>query len=190
MNCLEKRILKNGIVKNANVLKVDSFLNHQIDIKLLQEMALEWQYRFKDIEINKILTIESSGIAISAIVASVFNVPLVYAKKEKSQTIEDDFYKASVFSFTHNVENNIIVKRDYLSEDDNILIIDDFLANGCALEGSIEICNQANANIKGIGIAIEKGFQDGGRKIRNIGYRLESLAIIEKMSDKEIIFRK
>ena len=181
MNCLEERILKDGIVKEGNVLKVDSFLNHQMDIELFNEMAKEWKKRFEGKNINKILTIEASGIGIACIVAQHFNVPVVFAKKSKSINIEGEMYVAEVESFTHKTKNQVIVAKKFLSEEDHVLIIDDFLANGCALQGLISIAQLAGASIEGIGIAIEKGFQPGGRIIRNLGYQLESLAIVESM---------
>lgn len=191
MNFLEQRILKDGVVKEGNVLKVDSFLNHQMDITLFEEMAEEFQRRFKDKNINKILTIESSGIGIAAIVARQFGVPILFAKKSKSINIDGDMYTAEVESFTHKCKNQVIVSKKFLSEDDRVLIIDDFLANGCALQGLIQIVIQSGATVEGIGIAVEKGFQAGGRTIRNLGYQLESLAIVESMdaSTGEIVFR-
>lgn len=192
MNFLEERIQNEGIVKEGNVLKVDSFLNHQLDIGLFRQMGEEWKRRFADVKIDKILTIEASGIAIASIVAQYFDVPVVFAKKSKSINIEGDMYVAEVESFTHKVKNQIIVSQKFLSAGENILIIDDFLANGCALQGLISIVSQANATVAGIGIAIEKGFQNGGVTIRNLGYRLESLTIIESMDAKtgKITFRK
>lgn len=181
MNCLEERILKDGVVKEGNVLKVDSFLNHQMDIELFNEMAKEWKKRFEGKNINKILTIEASGIGIACIVAQHFNVPVVFAKKSKSINIEGEMYVAEVESFTHKTKNQVIVAKKFLNEEDRVLIIDDFLANGCALQGLISIVQSAGATVEGIGIAIEKGFQSGGRIIRNFGYQLESLAIVESM---------
>ncbi len=192
MNFLEERILKDGIIKSGNVLKVDSFLNHQMDVNLLDEIGREFHNRFKDEKITKILTIEASGIAIAYPVAREFNVPLVFAKKAKSVNIDGDVFVAEVESFTHKNKNQVIVSKKYLSPSDNVLIIDDFLANGCALQGLISIVESAGANVAGLGIAIEKGFQIGGRVIRNLGYRLESLAIVDAMDDKEgtITFRE
>lgn len=181
MNFLEERILKDGIVKPDNVLKVDSFLNHQMDIDLIDQMGAEFKRRFADKHINKILTIEASGIGIACIVARHFNVPVVFAKKAKSINLDGDVYTAEVESFTHKNKNTVLVSKKYLSPNDHILIIDDFLANGCALQGLIGIIQQAGATIEGIGIAIEKGFQMGGRTIRNLGYQLESLAIVDGM---------
>ncbi len=184
MNFLEQRILKDGVVKEGNVLKVDSFLNHQMDIGLLDEMGAEFKRRFADREITKILTIEASGIGIACVAAMHFGVPVVFAKKAKSINIDGDLYVAEVESFTHRTVNKVIVSKKFINEGDKVLIIDDFLANGCALQGLISICKTAGAEVAGIGIAIEKGFQAGGRIIRNLGYRLESLAIVESMDDK------
>ena len=185
MNCLEERILKDGIVKEGNVLKVDSFLNHQMDIALFSEMGKEWKRRFADKDINKILTIEASGIGIACVVAMEFGVPVVFAKKSKSINLEGEMYTAEVESFTHKNKNQVIVSKKFLNEDDRVLIIDDFLANGCALQGLIQIVKQAGAQVEGIGIAIEKGFQSGGRIIRNLGYQLESLAIVDGMNHED-----
>ena len=181
MNFLEERILKDGIVKPGNVLKVDSFLNHQMDVRLLDEIGREFKRRFADEKITKVLTIESSGIAIAVPVAREFDVPMVFAKKSKSINIEGDMYVAEVDSFTHKKTNTVIVAKKFLSPEDRVLIIDDFLANGCALQGLISIVEDAEAKVVGCGIAIENGFQDGGHRIRNLGYRLESLAILESM---------
>jgi xanthine phosphoribosyltransferase len=185
MNCIEERILKDGIVKEGNVLKVDSFLNHQMDIALFSEMGKEWKRRFADKEINKILTIEASGIGIAAVVAMEFGVPVVFAKKSKSINLEGEMYTAEVESFTHKNKNQVIVSKKFLNENDHVLIIDDFLANGCALQGLIQIVQQAGATVEGIGIAIEKGFQTGGQIIRNLGYHLESLAIVDGMNAED-----
>lgn len=184
MNCLEEKILKDGIVKEGNVLKVDGFLNHQMDIELFNEMGKEWKRRFAGKEITKILTIEASGIGIACIVAQHFGVPVVFAKKSKSINLDGDVYTAEVESFTHKNKNQVIVSKKFLSEDDHVLLIDDFLANGCALQGLIQIVQSSGAAIEGIGIAIEKGFQAGGRMIRNLGFQLESLAIVEDMDWK------
>lgn len=173
--------MKDGIVKEGNVLKVDSFLNHQMDITLFDEMGAEFKKRFEGKNINKILTVEASGIGIACVVAMHFNVPVVFAKKSKSINIDGDMYIAEVESFTHKCKNQVIVSKKFLNEDDHVLIIDDFLANGCALQGLISIVNQAGATVEGIGIAIEKGFQVGGQIIRNLGYQLESLAIVDSM---------
>ena len=181
MNFLEERIIKDGIVKEGNVLKVDSFLNHQMDIKLFDMMGAEFKKRFAGEKITKILTIEASGIGIACVAAQHFNVPVVFAKKSKSINLEGEMYTAEVESFTHGNKNQIIVSKKFLSEDDKVLIIDDFLANGCALQGLIKIVDDAGASVAGIGIAIEKGFQPGGKIIRNLGYHLESLAIVDDM---------
>lgn len=192
MNCLEEKILKEGIVKEGNVLKVDGFLNHQMDIELFNEMGKEWKRRFEGKKITKILTIEASGIGIACIAAQHFNVPVVFAKKTQSINLEGEMYIAEVESFTHKNKNQVIVAKKFLSEEDHVLIIDDFLANGCALLGLLQIVNASGANVAGIGIAIEKGFQAGGSIIRNLGYQLESLAIVEKMDaeSKIICFRE
>ena len=181
MNFLEARIVRNGIVKEGNVLKVDSFLNHQMDIALLDQMGEEFHRRFAHKPITKVLTIEASGIAIACSVARCFGVPMVFAKKSKSINIDGDMYVAEVESFTHKKTNQVIVSKKFLSPDDHVLIVDDFLANGCALQGLISIVESAEATVEGCGIAIEKGFQDGGWRIRNLGYQVESLAIIESM---------
>ena len=181
MKLLEERIRKDGTVKAGNVLKVDSFLNHQMDIRLFDEMGAEFKRRFADASINKILTIEASGIGIACIAARHFDVPVVFAKKSKSINIDGDMYVAEVESFTHKCKNQVIVSRKFLGPEDHVLIIDDFLANGCALQGLISIVTEAGGTVEGIGIAIEKGFQNGGRIIRNLGYHLESLAIVDSM---------
>ena len=181
MNFLEERILKDGLVKEGNVLKVDSFLNHQMDVELLNEIGAEFKRRFEGLEITKILTIEASGIGIACFAAKHFGVPMVFAKKSKSVNIDGDVLVAEVESFTHKNKNNVIVSKRFLNENDKVLIIDDFLANGCALQGLISITESAGATVAGIGIAIEKGFQIGGRVIRNLGYKLESLEIVDAM---------
>ncbi len=192
MNCLEARIVKDGIVKEGNVLKVDSFLNHQMDTELFNEMGKEWKKRFAGKTITKILTIEASGIGIACIAAQHFGVPVVFAKKAKSINLDGDVFAAEVESFTHKNKNQVIVSKKFLNENDRVLIIDDFLANGCALLGLIQIVQAAGATVEGIGIAVEKGFQPGGRIIRNLGYQLESLAIVESMDWQtgEINFRE
>ena len=181
MNFLEKRIMQDGVVKPGHVLKVDSFLNHQMDVALLDEIAAEFKRRFEGLPINKILTIESSGIAIAVAVARAFGVPMVFAKKSKSVNIDGDTYVAEVESYTHKNTNRVIVSKKFLGREDHVLIVDDFLANGCALQGLISIVEDAEATVEGCGIVIEKGFQEGGHRIRNLGYRLESLAIVDKM---------
>ena len=192
MNFLEERILKDGIVKEGNVLKVDSFLNHQMDVELIEEIGRELYRRFADKGITKVLTIEASGIAIAYAAARHFGVPMVFAKKAKSINIDGDVYTSEVESFTHKNKNKVMVSKKFLSEDDRVLIVDDFLANGCALQGLISITEAAGATVAGIGIAIEKGFQYGGRSIRNLGYHLESLAIVEAMDSetKNVVFRE
>ena len=181
MNFLEERILSDGIVKEGNVLKVDSFLNHQMDIGLFDQMGAEFKRRFADTPVTKILTIEASGIGIACLAARHFQVPVIFAKKSKSINLEGDMYVAEVESFTHKCKNNVIVAQKFLNPQDHILIIDDFLANGCALQGLIQIVQMAGAVVSGIGIAVEKGFQPGGQIIRNLGFQLESLAIVESM---------
>ena len=192
MNFLEERIQKDGVVKEGNVLKVDSFLNHQMDIELFEKMGEEWKRRFAGKPINKVVTIEASGIGIACIVAKYFGTPVVFAKKSKSINIDGDMYVAEVESFTHKCKNQVIVSKKFLSPDDHVLIIDDFLANGCALQGLISIVNSAGATVEGIGVAIEKGFQIGGKTIRNLGYQLESLAIVDAMDAEtgSITFRE
>ena len=192
MNFLEERILKDGKVKPNNVLKVDSFLNHQMDISLMEEIGREFHRRFGDKKITKVLTIEASGIGIACFVAKEFGVPMVFAKKSHSINIDSEVYIAEVESFTHKNINNIIVSKNFLNQDDHILIIDDFLANGCALQGLMAISKAAGATVEGIGIVIEKGFQIGGQIIRNLGIQLESLAIIDAMDaeTKTITFRE
>ena len=181
MNFLEERIVKDGKVKPGNVLKVDSFLNHQMDISLMEEIGREFHRRFENKTVTKVLTIEASGIGIACFVAKEFGVPMVFAKKSHSINIDSEVYVAEVESFTHKNKNNVIVSKQFLNPDDHILIIDDFLANGCALQGLIAIAKSAGATVEGIGIVIEKGFQIGGQIIRNLGVQLESLAIIDAM---------
>lgn len=192
MNFLEERIMKDGIVKSSNVLKVDSFLNHQMDIQLIEEIAREFKRRFADKPVTKVMTIEASGIGIAAFVAKEFGVPLVFAKKSKSINIDGDVFVAEVESFTHRNKNNVIVSKRFLHEGEHVLIIDDFMANGCAMQGLISIVESAGATVEGCGIVIEKGFQIGGRVIRNLGYHIESLAIIDAMDPETgvITFRE
>lgn len=191
MKLLEDRIRKDGVVRPGNILKVDSFLNHQMDIPLFCELGREWQKRFKDENITKILTIEASGIGIACIVAQYFHVPVVFAKKTQTKNIAGEVYTSQVESFTHGRVYDIIVSKQFLSPDDRILIIDDFLANGKALEGLISLINDAGATLVGAGVAVEKGFQRGGDVIRGMGVHLESLAIVESMDPEtgEIVFR-
>ena len=191
MKLLEERIRKDGTVKAGNVLKVDSFLNHQMDIDLFNEMGKEWARLFADCPITKILTVEASGIGIACVAAQHFHVPVVFAKKSQSVNIDGEVYSTKIESFTHKRVYDVIVSKKFLHPEDHILIIDDFLANGCALEGLIDIVNKAGASVEGVGIAVEKGFQKGGDLIRSKGIRVESLAIVESMDDKtgEITFR-
>ena len=191
MNFLEERIARDGAVKPGNVLKVDSFLNHQLDIALLEQIGEEFKRRFSDVPVTKVLTIEASGIAMAYPVAKAFGVPLVFAKKAQSVNLDGEMYVAEVDSFTHKRRNMVIVSKKYLSSTDHVLIIDDVLANGCARQGLISIVEGAEATVEGCGIVIEKGFQEGGQRIRNLGYRLESLAIVDAMDAEtgEITFR-
>ncbi|MEI3588987.1 MAG: xanthine phosphoribosyltransferase [Lachnospiraceae bacterium] len=184
MKLLEERIRKDGTVKAGNVLKVDSFLNHQMDIDLFNEMGKEWARLFADRKITKILTVEASGIGIACVAAQHFHVPVVFAKKSQSVNIDGEVYSTKIESFTHKRVYDVIVSKKFLHPEDHILIIDDFLANGCALEGLIDIVNKAGASVEGVGIAVEKGFQKGGDLIRSKGIRVESLAIVESMDDK------
>ena len=192
MNFLEERILRDGVVKPGNVLKVDSFLNHQMDIALMEQIGKEFKRRFADKPVTKVLTIEASGIGIAAFVAREFGVPMIFAKKSKSINLDGEMYVAEVESFTHKNKNRVIVARKFLGSEDHLLIIDDFLANGCALQGLISIAESAGATVEGLGIVIEKGFQIGGRVIRNLGYHLESLAIVDAMDSETgaITFRQ
>lgn len=191
MQLLEERIRRDGIVKPGNVLKVDGFLNHQMDVDLLNEMGKELRRLFPSEQINKILTIEASGIGIACIAAQYFHVPVVFAKKSQSINLDGEQYVTRIESFTHKRVYDVIVSKKYLGADDHVLIIDDFLANGCAVAGLIDLVENAGATVEGVGIAIEKGFQEGGRTLRNKGVRVESLAIVEAMNDEtgEITFR-
>ena len=192
MELLEQRIRRDGVVKSEGVLKVDSFLNHQMDINLFNEMGKELKRLFADAPINKILTIEASGIGIAAVVAQHFNVPVVFAKKSQSINLDGDMYSTKIQSFTHQRIYDVIVSKKFLNADDHVLLIDDFLANGCALNGLIELVEEAGATVEGIGIAVEKGFQPGGDDLRARGYHLESLAIVQAMDPEtgEIEFRR
>jgi len=191
MNFLEERIVRDGIVKQGNILKVDAFLNHQMDIQLLDQIGQEVKRRFVDKNITKVLTVEASGIAIACSVARCFGVPAVFAKKAQSVNLDGEMYIAEVESFTHKKTNQVIVSKKFLGPEDHVLIVDDFLANGCALQGLISIVDLAGASVEGLAIAIEKGFQIGGKVIRNLGYHLESLAIIESMDEENgtVVFR-
>lgn len=187
---LEERILKDGKVFPGNILKVDSFLNHQIDVKLLNDMGKEFYEIYKDCAVNKILTIEASGIGIACVAAQYFNCPVLFAKKTKTKNIANSVYKTQVRSFTHGTTYDVIVSKDFLSESDRVLIIDDFLAEGNALVGLIDLCRQAGAEVVGCGIAIEKGFQKGAQKVEALGVKVNSLAVIESMSDDAVNFRR
>lgn len=192
MELLEERIRRDGVVKSESVLKVDGFLNHQMDINLFNEMGKELKRLFADAPINKILTIEASGIGIAAVVAQHFNVPVVFAKKSQSINLDGDVYSTKIQSFTHQRIYDVIVSKKFLNADDHVLLIDDFLANGCALNGLIDLVEDAGATVEGIGIAVEKGFQPGGDDLRSRGYHLESLAIVQSMNPEtgEIEFRR
>ena len=189
MQLLKERILKDGVVKPGNVLKVDSFLNHQMDIDLINEIGKEFRRRFPSDKITKILTIEASGIGIACIAAQYFNVPVIFAKKAQSINIDGEVYHSKVESFTHKRVYDVILSKKFLSADDHVLIIDDFLANGCALLGLLELVKEAGASVEGAGIVIEKGFQIGGDSIREQGIHLESLAIVDSMNDTSLTFR-
>ena len=192
MQVLKERIMKDGVVKPGNILKVDSFLNHQMDVELMEQIGQEFYRRFKHLPITKVLTIETSGIAVAYPVARAFGVPMVYAKKTQSVNIDGDLYIAEVESYTKKVNNRVIVSKKFLSAEDNVLIVDDFLANGCALQGLISLVEAAEGTVAGLGIVIEKGFQEGGHRIRNLGYHLESLAIVDGMDAKNgtVTFRE
>ena len=181
MELLEEKILKDGVIKSGNVLKVDSFLNHQIDVPFIAELGKEFKRQFADRPINKILTIEASGIGIASIAAMFFEVPVVFAKKSSGSNMDKDVYFTQIYSYTHSKNNDVVVSKKYLNKNDHVLIIDDFLANGCALEGLMDIVRQAGGIVEGIGVAIEKGFQGGGDKLRQMGVNLHSLAIIDEM---------
>ena len=190
MQLLEERIRKDGIVKPGNILKVDSFLNHQMDIPFINELGKEFKRRFADAPITKILTIEASGIGIACLVAQHFNVPVVFAKKAQSLNLDGEMYCTKVQSFTHKRVYDVILSKKFLSADDHVLIIDDFLANGCALQGLMEIVKESGAVLEGAGIVVEKGFQNGGDSLREQGIRVESLAIVDSMTDDSVSFRK
>ena len=192
MKVLQERILSDGIVKSDGILKVDSFLNHQIDVSLLEELGMELYRRFSDKKVTKILTIETSGIAIAYAVARLFGVPLVFAKKKKSVNIDGEIYVADIPSSTSKRVNQVILSKKFISSQDSVLVIDDILANGGSLQGLISLVEAAEATVAGLGIVIEKGFEEGGHRIRNLGYHLESLAIIEDMDPRTgvITFRE
>lgn len=190
MDLLRQRILRDGKVLDGNILKVDSFINHQIDPKLAFEIGREFYSRFKDLKIDKILTIETSGIAFALFTAYHFNVPLVFAKKHSGKNMSDDVYSGKAYSYTKETEYTISVSRQYLSPGENLLLIDDFLANGQAMLGLMDIVNQACASVNGVGIVIEKGFQEGSKILRNQGIRLESLVVIDSFQNEKIIFRE
>ncbi len=190
MQALEEKILKDGKVLPGHILKVGNFLNHQLDVDFLMEMGKEISELYKDAGINKIVTIETSGIAIAVAAAAYMHVPVVFAKKNKTSNISDGVYSTMVHSFTHGTDYKVVISKEFLGEDDNILIIDDFLALGNALNGLLDIASQAKAKVSGFAIAIEKGFQEGGDKLREQGYRVESLAIVDSMSDDSLVFRK
>lgn len=184
MKLLEEKILKDGVIRSGNVLKVDSFLNHQIDVPFVAELGKELQRLFADRPINKILTIEASGIGIACIAAMYFKVPVVFAKKNSGSNMDKDVYFTQIYSYTHSKTNDVVVSKRFLNKEDHVLIVDDFLANGCALEGLIDIVRQAGGTVEGVGVAIEKGFQGGGDKLRKAGYNVHSLAIIDSMDAK------
>ena len=190
MKLLEDRILQDGQVRPGNVLKVDCFLNHQLDVDLLDKIGEEFYRIFKDDGVNKILTIEASGIAIACMTARHFDVPVVFAKKAKSKNIDGDVYTSTVHSYTYGKDYNITLAQKFLGPNDRVLILDDFLANGKAMKGLLDVCNQAGCSVAGIGICIEKGFQPGGAELRAAGYKLASLAIVNEMSDDHLTFRE
>ncbi len=190
MELLENRIKKDGEVLPGNILKVSSFLNHQIDVELMEQMGEEFYHIYKNSPVTKIVTIESSGIAVAYSVARQFGKPLVFAKKNQTSNVNEDVFSTKIYSYTHNQEYNVVISKKFISPNDNILLVDDFLANGKALNGLINIVEQAGAKVCGICIAIEKGFQDGGKLLREKGYQVESLAIVEKMTDDGQIFFK
>ena len=192
MNFLEEKILTDGVIKQGNILKVDNFLNHQIEIDIMRQMAYEFKRRFKGVEVNKVLTIEASGIAIATLLGDLYDVPVVFAKKSETANSTDDKYMSQAYSFTHKQMNNVFISRPYLNEGEKVLIVDDFLADGQAMHALIDLVHQAGGEVAGIGIAIEKGQQAGGKTLREEGYHLESIAIIETMDweTQTIRFRK
>lgn len=181
MNFLEEKIMRDGVIKPGNILKIDNFLNHQIDIDIMRQIAYELKYRFKGVEVNKVLTIEASGIAIATMLGNLYDVPVVFAKKNETANSTDDKYMSQAFSFTHKQQNNVFVSRPYLHASDKVLIVDDFLADGQAVHALIDLVHQAGGQVAGIGIAVEKGYLQGGRLLREEGYHLESIAIVESM---------
>ena len=191
LNLLQKKIMKDGVIKAGNVLKVDSFLNHQIDVPFISELGKEFKKLFGDRQVDKILTIEASGIGIACLTAVYFGVPVLFAKKSAGSNMDKDVYFTQIYSYTHSKTNDVVVSKRFLSKNDHVLIIDDFLANGCALEGLIDIVRQSGGTVEGVGVAVEKGFQGGGDKLRKAGYNLHSLAIIDKMDAKTntVVFR-
>ena len=189
MQLLKERILKDGVVKPGNVLKVDSFLNHQMDIDLINEIGKEFKRRFDDVPVTKVLTIEASGIGIACIAAQYFHTPVVFAKKTQSLNLDGEMYTTKIRSFTHQKVYDVILAKKFLKPEDHVIIIDDFLANGCALRGLIEIVKESGATLEGAGIVIEKGFQGGGDDLRKEGIRVESLAIVDSMTDTSLTFR-
>ena len=189
MNFLEEKILLDGVIKEGNILKVDSFLNHQIDIDIMRQMAYEFKRRFRGVEVNKVLTIEASGIAIATLLGNLYDVPVVFAKKNETANSTDDKYMSKAYSFTHKKQNNVFISKPYLHATDKVLIVDDFLANGNTITGVARLCHMAGASVEGIGICIEKCFQDGGTKLREAGYDVQSLALIRTMSETAISFR-
>ena len=190
MKLLEEKILKDGVIKSGNVLKVDSFLNHQIDVPFVAELGKELQRQFADRPINKILTIEASGIGIACVAAMYFQVPVVFAKKSSGSNMDKDVYFTQIYSYTHSKMNDVVVSKRFLSKDDHVLIIDDFLANGCALEGLIDIVRQSGGTVEGVGVAVEKGFQGGGDRFRASGIPYKALAVIEKADENGFVFRE
>ena len=182
MNFLEEKILSDGTIKQGNILKIDNFLNHQIDVDIMRQIAYELKRRFRGVEVNKILTIEASGIAIATMLGDVYDVPIVFAKKSETANSSDDKYMSQAYSFTHKKMNNVFVSKPYLHATDKVLIVDDFLADGQAMHALIDLVKQAGGEVVGIGIAVEKGQQQGGKTLREEGYRLESIAIIEEMN--------
>ena len=190
MKLLEERIKEDGQVRPGNILKVDSFLNHQLDVALLEQLGTEFYEKFKDKNITRILTIEASGIALACLTAQYFKVPVVFAKKAKSKNLDGELYTSTVHSYTYGKDFTVTLSKKFLSKEDTVLLIDDFLAVGKAMRGLIDICNQAEAEIAGIGIAIEKGFQSGGKELRETGYDVYSLAIVDEMNDEGMIYFK